>query len=127
MEEMISYVKPELLVVSVVLYLAGIALKKTDRIKDKYIPLILGGAGILLCGIWVLSTSQLTGVQSIAMAVFTSIVQGILVAGLSTYIKQTVKQIKKEEKGRKKNKAKRGTKKGARKKEVRRKEKRKGE
>ena len=33
MEEMISYVKPELLVVSVVLYLAGIALKKTDRIK----------------------------------------------------------------------------------------------
>lgn len=35
--------------------------------------------------------------QSIAMAVFTSIVQGILVAGLSTYINQTVKQIKKEE------------------------------
>lgn len=97
MEEMISYVKPELLVVSVVLYLVGIALKKTDRIKDKYIPLILGGAGILLCGIWVLSTSQLTRVQSIAMAVFTSIVQGILVAGLSTYINQTVKQIKKEE------------------------------
>lgn len=97
MEEMISDVKPELLVVSVVLYLVGIALKKTDRIKDKYIPLILGGAGILLCGIWVLSTSQLTGVQSIAMAVFTSIVQGILVAGLSTYINQTVKQIKKEE------------------------------
>ena len=32
--------------------------------------------------------------QSIAMAVFTSIVQGILVAGLSTYINQTVKQIK---------------------------------
>nr|DAK27799.1 MAG TPA: holin [Caudoviricetes sp.] len=35
--------------------------------------------------------------QSIAMAVFTTLVQGILVAGLSTYVNQVIKQIKKME------------------------------
>ncbi|HJC91429.1 MAG TPA: phage holin family protein, partial [Candidatus Mediterraneibacter excrementigallinarum] len=32
-----------------------------------------------------------------AMAVFTAIVQGILVAGLSTYVNQIIKQINKTE------------------------------
>ncbi|MFQ9019059.1 MAG: phage holin family protein [[Clostridium] symbiosum] len=31
------------------------------------------------------------------MAVFTTLVQGILVAGLSTYVNQVIKQIKKME------------------------------
>ena len=31
------------------------------------------------------------------MAVFTAVVQGILVAGLSTYVNQVGKQLKKEE------------------------------
>ena len=92
-----NYVKPELLVVSVVLWLVGTAVKKTEKIRDKYIPLILGAAGILLCGIWVLATSELAGVHCVAMAVFTSVVQGILVAGLSIYVNQMVKQMKKEE------------------------------
>ncbi|HIX77077.1 MAG TPA: phage holin family protein [Candidatus Fusicatenibacter merdavium] len=97
MEELMSYIRPELLVVSVVLYLIGIGLKKAGGIKDRYIPLILGGAGILLCGIWVLATSELTDPRCVAMAVFTSVVQGILVAGLSTYVNQMAKQMKKEE------------------------------
>lgn len=97
MEELMNYVKPELLVVSVVLWLIGTAVKKTEKIRDKYIPLILGAAGILLCGIWVLATSELTGFRCVAMAVFTSVVQGILVAGLSIYADQVVKQMKKEE------------------------------
>ena len=37
------------------------------------------------------------GMQEIAMAVFTAVVQGILVAGLSTYVNQVGKQLKKEE------------------------------
>lgn len=97
MDEIMNYVKPELLVVAVVLYFLGMALKQADTIKDKYIPLILGGISIVLCAIWVLATSTLGSGQDVAMAVFTAITQGILVAGLSNYVNQIVKQAGKEE------------------------------
>lgn len=97
MEQIMNYVKPELIVVAVVLYFIGTGLKQAQAVKDKYIPLILGGTGIVLCAIWVLATSSLGTGQDIAMAVFTAIVQGILVAGLSTYINQIVKQANKSE------------------------------
>ena len=92
-----NYVKPELIVVAVVLYFIGMGLKQAQAVKDKYIPLILGAVGVVLCAIWVLATSPLGTGQDIAMAVFTAIVQGILVAGLSTYINQIVKQSGKVE------------------------------
>lgn len=97
MEQIMNYVKPELIVVAVVLYFVGMGLKQAQAVKDKYIPIILGGTGIVLCAIWVLATSPLGTGQDIAMAVFTAIVQGILVAGLSTYINQIVKQTNKSE------------------------------
>lgn len=97
MEQIMNYIKPELIVVAVVLYFVGMWLKKAQAVKDKYIPLILGGIGIVLCAIWVLATSTIGTGQEIAMAVFTAIVQGILVAGVSTYINQIVKQAGKEE------------------------------
>lgn len=97
MEQIINYVKPELIVVAVVLYFCGIGLKHAQMIKDKYIPIILGAGGIFLCAIWVLATSPLKNGQEIAMAVFTAIVQGVLVAGLSTYVNQIIKQAKKTE------------------------------
>lgn len=96
MEQIINYVKPELVVVAVVLYFLGTAIKKSESIKDKYIPLLLGVAGILICGIYVVATCSLSGTQDIAMALFTAIVQGILVAGLSTYVNQLIKQLNKE-------------------------------
>lgn len=97
MEQIMNYVKPELIVVAVVLYFIGMGLKQAQAVKDKYIPLILGAVGVVLCAIWVLATSPLGTGQDIAMAVFTAIVQGILVAGLSTYINQIVKQSGKVE------------------------------
>ena len=56
MEQIMNYVKPELIVVAVVLYFIGMGLKQAQAVKDKYIPLILGGTGIVLCAIWVLAT-----------------------------------------------------------------------
>ena len=97
MEQIMNYVKPELIVVAVVLYFIGMGMKQAQAVKDKYIPIILGGTGIVLCAIWVLATSPLGTGQDIAMAVFTAIVQGILVAGLSTYINQIIKQTNKTE------------------------------
>ena len=97
MEQIMNYVKPELIVVAVVLYFIGMGLKKAEAVPDKYIPLILGGVGIVLCAIWVLATCPLDSGQNIAMAVFTAIIQGILVAGLSTYVNQIIKQVQKTE------------------------------
>ena len=97
MEQIMNYIKPELIVVAFVLYFIGIRLRKAEAVQDKYIPLILGGIGIILCALWVLADSPLSSGSEIVMAVFTAIIQGILVAGLSTYINQIIKQIKKEE------------------------------
>ena len=41
-----NYVKPELIVVAVALYFLGMALKQAQAVKDKYIPLILGGVAV---------------------------------------------------------------------------------
>lgn len=97
MEQIMNYVKPELVVVAVMLYFVGMALKKSQTVADKYIPIALGGLGVIICGIYVVATCSLSGMQNIAMAIFTAIVQGILVAGLSTYINQIIKQVNKEE------------------------------
>ena len=97
MEQIANYVKPELIVVAIVLYFIGIWLKKAAFMKDKYIPLVLGIVGIFVCGIWVMATASFATGQDIALAVFTAIVQGILVAGLSTYVNQILKQLNKEE------------------------------
>ena len=51
MEALVDYIKPELLITAIALYFMGIALKEAQAVKDKYIPLILGCAGILICGI----------------------------------------------------------------------------
>lgn len=92
-----NYIKPELLVVSIVLYFVGMGMKKTERINDKYIPTILGIIGVVISSIYIVATSIFNGYQSILMAIFTSIVQGILVAGLSVYANQIIKQAKKAE------------------------------
>lgn len=97
MNQIINYIKPELVVVAIVLYIIGMGLKKSTLLLDKYIPIVLGALGIILCAVWVFATSAVSTPQDIAMAAFTAIVQGILVAGASTYINQIVKQSKKVE------------------------------
>lgn len=65
--------------------------------------LIMGESGtgkstsLVICGIYVVATCDLKGTQNIAMAIFTAIVQGILVAGLSNYVNQVFKQLNKAE------------------------------
>ena len=97
MDQIMNYVKPELIVVAIVLYFLGMALKQAQSVKDKYIPLILGSVSIVLCAIWVLATSEIRNGQQVAMSIFTAITQGILVAGLSTYVNQIKKQVHKDE------------------------------
>lgn len=97
MEQITNYVKPELIVVAIALYFVGMALKQAQAVKDKYIPLILGGISIAICAIYVFAICTCGTGQDIAMAIFTAITQGILIAGLSTYVNQIVKQANKDE------------------------------
>ncbi len=92
-----EYIKPELLVVAIVLYFVGMGIKNTELIKDKYIPIILGFLGIFVSAIYIIATSTINGYQEVLMAIFSSIVQGVLVAGTSVYVNQIIKQKKKEE------------------------------
>ena len=97
MEQITKYVKPELVVVAIALYFVGMALKQAQTVTDKYIPLILGGISIAICAMYVFATSSCSTPQDIVMAIFTAITQGILIAGLSTYVNQIVKQANKDE------------------------------
>ena len=91
-----DYIKPELLVLIPVLYLVGMGIKKS-AVADKLIPILLGLAGVVLAALYVMATSELGTVQDVALAVFTAITQGVLVAGASVYVNQIIVQSNKEE------------------------------
>ena len=82
-----QYIQAELLVLVPVLYAIGSAIKNTEMIKDNYIPMILGGIGLALSCLYVIGTNGLT-----VLSVFTSIVQGVLVAAAAVYCNQLIKQ-----------------------------------
>lgn len=94
--EIMDYIKPELLVLVPVLYLIGVAIKKSS-VADKLIPWILGGISVALSALWILATSFPATAADAALAVFTAITQGVLIAGASVYVNQLVKQTGKEE------------------------------
>ena len=94
MEAIKEYINPELLVLIPVLYLIGVGIKKTEKIDNRHIPLLLGLISILLCGGWIACTADFTGWRGIVTAIFTAVVQGELTAGASVYCNQLVKQNK---------------------------------
>ena len=89
-----EYIKSELLVLVPVLYIIGLGLKKS-KLKDKWIPLVLGITGVALSAVWVIATSQITNAQEVAAALFTAVTQGILTAGASVYANQIYVQARK--------------------------------
>lgn len=97
-QDIMNYIKPELLVVAVGLYFLGMAVKKCKYISNCYIPLINGIVSLVLCSIYILATATLQGWQDVLMAIFMSLTQAIVVAGISTYADQLIKQLAKREK-----------------------------
>lgn len=94
--EIAEYIKPELLIVALALYFLEAAVRKSAVIQEKYILLLTGAAGIVICSLYVFATCECGGGKDIAMAAFTAVTQGIVVAGISTYAKQIVSQIGKK-------------------------------
>ena len=82
-----NYVLPELLALVPALYGLGALLKKAEKIKDNYIPVILLAASLVLCCLYVLGTQGVT-----ALSIFTALVQGIICAALAVFGNQLIKQ-----------------------------------
>lgn len=82
--DFVSLITDNALVLVPALYVLGMIFKGTEKIQDKYIPLILLPIGI---------------VGAIALIGFSvqGFIQGILVVGAAVYTNQLVKQIKKDE------------------------------
>ena len=68
-----DYIKTELLILVPVLYLVGVGLKKS-KLPDKWIPATLGAVSITLSAVWVIATSDLSGISQIASAFFTAVI-----------------------------------------------------
>lgn len=86
----LEYIRPELLLTVPVLWVLGKILKEASFLRDKWIPLLLGGAGILLAVCWIGGGGEPFGVTGL----FTAVTQGILCAGAAVYGHQLIKQIK---------------------------------
>ena len=91
-EQLKGFIRPELLVLVPVLYFIGIGLKKSETVKDKHIPMLLGACGVVLAAVWVGATTVFNGYQDALVAIFASITQGILCAGATVYVNQIIKQ-----------------------------------
>lgn len=91
---MIEYIKPELLVVAIVLYFLKKALRYSKLFEERYLPFIVGAAGILICGIYVFSTCGCSSFDQFGLEAFTAITQGVLVTGLAFYAEKLIKYNK---------------------------------
>lgn len=80
---MVEYIVENALVLIPVLNVIGMIVKNTEKIPDKYIPLILLFFGIV-------------GTVAILGLTPHSVVQGVLVTGAAVYGNQVVKQLKNE-------------------------------
>ena len=90
-----SFIEPAMLILIPVLYIIGDIIKRVEKIDDKWIPLILGGCGIVLAALTVFAAQPGMAAEHWPTAVLTSIVQGVLVAGAAVYGNQIYKQSKK--------------------------------
>jgi hypothetical protein len=84
MNDLTSYVKEYALILIPMLYVIGMILKGIDNIPDKYIPLLLLVVGV----------GGSVGLNGINMD---SVIQGVLVTGVTVYANQLIVQSKKDD------------------------------
>lgn len=80
---MIEYISENALLMIPVLNIIGMIIKNTDKIPDKYIPLISLFFGIL-------GAIAIMGISP------ESVIQGVLITGTAVYGNQVFKQLKKD-------------------------------
>ena len=82
--DILNYIVGEGLILIPAIYIIGMIIRKTDKIPNKYIPIILLPLGIL-------------GAMGIMGFTVRAAIQGILVTGAAVYGDQVYKQMTKKE------------------------------
>ena len=82
--EFAQYITQNALILIPTLYVLGMIIKNTEKVNDKYIPIIL-----LIVGI-----AGAVGIMGVSAA---SVIQGVLVTGAAVYTNQLIKQSTKKE------------------------------
>ena len=82
--EIIKYVTDQALVLIPALYIMGLIIKGTEKVSNKWIPVILLPLGVA-------GTIAFMGLNANA------VIQGILVTGVTVFADQVVKQVQKSE------------------------------
>lgn len=86
--DILNYIVGEGLILIPVIYIIGMIIRKTDKIPNKYIPIILLPLGIL-------------GAMGIMGFTVKAAIQGILITGAAVYGDQVYKQMTKKEEPKK--------------------------
>ncbi|NJI81898.1 holin [Clostridioides difficile] len=85
MDNLISFIPEQLLILVAALYVVGAGCKKYKQLDNKYIPVVLLALGIGF-SVWMLGLSA------------DAVLQGVICWGISIGINQTYKQLKEENK-----------------------------
>ena len=86
--DILNYIVGEGLIIIPAIYIIGMIIRKTDKIPNKYIPIILLPLGIL-------------GAMGIMGFTVKAAIQGILITGAAVYGDQVYKQMTKKEEPKK--------------------------
>lgn len=79
-----QYTRAELLIITPVLYVIARVIS-TSEMDNNFIPWILMGISIVLAGLYTFATVSITGFPQVLMALFTTLVQGILLSGTAIF------------------------------------------
>ncbi len=88
-----DFIDSELFIIIPVLYVIGIAVKKSE-FDDRWIPLILGGIGVALATVYKLTVYSPDGINETVKVLYAGLTQGILCAASSVYANNIIKQMK---------------------------------
>lgn len=92
MENLLTFIQENLLILVAAIYVIGVFLKRLERVKDNYITVILMLFAITFAVLLNLINGQYKVIYEIAI---NAILQGILCWGVAIGINQTSKQISK--------------------------------
>lgn len=90
--ELMEFLRPELAVLVPVLYVLGVALKRSP-LQDWLIPFLLCVAGCVLSFLYLASTGVESPAEWLSLT-FSAITQGVVCAACSVYAKNLIKQAK---------------------------------
>lgn len=95
MENILSYILESHILLVPALYIIGTFMKKSEKIKDNYIPALLCVIGIVLALLITVSTADFSTWQTSLGEITKGIIQGVLVTGGAVLGSQLVIQKRK--------------------------------